>query len=326
MNFSGPALSLYTYTKKPAQILFFVGCIGLAPHTTLAQQGAFSSAGNKQTVPSFAATNAHHRTSFPQKSTRIATAFLFSRISLIPSAGLPPSPCSHCASSGSAFLAGAFQRDADSALQNPTQNPTQDKERRKKEQTKRMFGVVPNFAAVSSDTQLPALSTRGKFKLARDDSFDYSSFVWTGIVAAQSFGLDSDPELGGGFTGYTRYYWRAFVDGVSGTYFTEAIVPSLTHEDPRYYTMGYGGLFRRTVYALSRSVLTKKDSGGTTFSWSEVGGNLLEASLSNAYYPPQERGFSQTARNWGTQMESAALNNIAKEFWPDIRHAILRVF
>lgn len=205
-------------------------------------------------------------------------------------------------------------------------NTFQTQQKKKKEQSKRMMWVVPNFAAVSSDTQLPPLSTKGKFQLATDDSFDYSSFIWTGVVAAQSYGLDSDPELGQGFVGYTRYYWRAFADGVSGTFFTEAIVPSVTHEDPRYYTLGHGGFFRRTVYALSRTVLTKTDSGGTSFNWSEVGGNLLEASLSNAYYPPQERGLNQTARNWGTQMESAALNNVAKEFWPDIRQALTRLF
>jgi hypothetical protein len=130
--------------------------------------------------------------------------------------------------------------------------------------------------------------------------------------------------LGRGFAGYGRYYWRGFADGVSGTFFTEAIVPSITHEDPRYYTMGHGGFWRRTEYALSRTFVTKTDSGSTTFNWSEVGGNVLEAGLSNAYYPPQERGVNQTLRNWGTQMESAALNNVAKEFWPDIRHKLLR--
>ena len=189
-------------------------------------------------------------------------------------------------------------------------------------QTKRMLWVVPNFAAVNANTQLPPLSTHDKFVLAWHDSFDYSAFVWTGIIAAQSYGLNSDPELGQGMAGYARYYWRAFADGVSGTFFTEAIVPSLTHEDPRYYTMGQGGFFRRTGYALSRSFLTKTDSGGTSFNWSEVGGNALEAGLSNAYYPPQERGANQTLRDWGTQMESAALNNVAKEFWPDIRRKV----
>jgi hypothetical protein len=208
------------------------------------------------------------------------------------------------------------------------QNPDQDQKKEQSEpgQTKRMMYVVPNFAAVSANTELPPLSARGKFVLAWHDSFDYSSFVWTGIVAAQSYGLDSDPELGSGIAGYGRYYWRAFVDGVSGTYFTEAIVPAISHEDPRYYTMGRGGggYLRRLGYALSRAVLTKTDSGGTSFNWSEVGGNALEAALSNAYYPPQERGASQTATNWATQMESAALNNIAKEFWPDFRRKVLR--
>jgi len=96
-------------------------------------------------------------------------------------------------------------------------------------QTKRMFWVVPNFAAVSADTQLPPLSVREKFALARQDSMDYSSFVWAGLQAGQSMALNSDPALGHGLAGYTRYYWRAFADQASGSFFTEAIVPALTH-------------------------------------------------------------------------------------------------
>ncbi|HKS81343.1 MAG TPA: hypothetical protein VJR23_07535 [Candidatus Acidoferrales bacterium] len=194
----------------------------------------------------------------------------------------------------------------------------------KGQQTKRLLWVVPNFAAVSAGVQLPPLTVKEKWKLASEDSFDYSSFVWTGIVTAQSFTLNEYPELGTGAAGYGRYYWRAFTDGVFGTFFTEAIVPSITHEDPRYFTMGEGGFLRRFGYALSRVVITRTDSGGTTFNFSEVGGNALVAGLSNAYYPPQERGLAKTAENWGTQLESAALNNIAKEFWPDIRRDIFR--
>lgn len=193
-------------------------------------------------------------------------------------------------------------------------------------QTKRMLWVVPNFGAVDANKQLPPLSTRQKFVLAsRDSVTDYSSYTWAGILAGQAMLLNSDPELGHGIKGYGRYYWRNFVDGISGTFFTEAIVPAITHEDPRYYTMEKGGFFRRTGYAISRAFVTKTDSGGTTFNWSEVAGNGLEAALSNAYYPPQERGASQTARNWGTQMESAVLNHVFQEFWPDIRRKIFRV-
>jgi hypothetical protein len=191
-------------------------------------------------------------------------------------------------------------------------------------QTKRMFGVIPNFTAVSANTEVPPLTAGGKFWLATQDSVDYSSFVWAGMQAGQSMALKSYPELGHGVAGYSRYYWRAFVDQASGSYFTEAIVPTLTHEDPRYYTLGHGGFFRRAGYALSRVVLTKTDSGGTSFNLSEIVGNGMEAGLANLYYPPQERSLHNTAVNWASQLEAASLNNLVREFWPDIRRRFLR--
>jgi len=192
-------------------------------------------------------------------------------------------------------------------------------------QTKRMFWLVPNFGAVDANAQLPPLSTREKFKLAAQDSvLDYSSYTWAAILAGQGMALRSDPEFGNGAAGYGRYYWHNFVDGISGTFFTEAIVPAMTHEDPRYYTMGKGGFFHRSWYAITCAFITKKDSGSWTFNWSEVGGNALEAGLANAYYPAQERTASQTAKNFGTQMESAVLNHFFQEFWPDIRTKIFR--
>jgi len=194
----------------------------------------------------------------------------------------------------------------------------------KRTQSKRIFWIVPNYAAVSAQTELPRLSAHDKFVLAMHDSVDYSSFIWAGVLAGQSMALRSYPELHNGAAGYARYYWRAFADQASGAFFTEAIVPAMTREDPRYYTLGRGNFIRRTAYALSQIVLTKTDSGGTSFNASEILGNGMEAGLSNLYYPPQERGFRKTAENWGTGIESAALNNIIKEFWPDIRHNILR--
>jgi hypothetical protein len=202
--------------------------------------------------------------------------------------------------------------------------PPQQKKNSEGKQTNRILWVVPNFAAVSAGSHPPPLSAKGKFVMATRDSVDYTSFVWSGLLAAQSMALRSYPELGNGPAGYGRYYWRSFVDQASGAYFTEAVVPALRHEDPRYYTLGHGGFFRRIGYALSRVVLTKMDSGGTGFNFSEIAGNGMEAALSNLYYPPQERGVGKTAANWGAQIESAALNNMVKEFWPDIRRDILR--
>ena len=192
------------------------------------------------------------------------------------------------------------------------------------QQTKRMFWIIPNFAAVSADTELPPLTVREKYAIAMQDSVDYSSFVWAGMLAGQSMALRSYPELRNGVAGYSRYYWRAFADQASGSFFTEALVPAIRHEDPRYFTLGHGGFFRRVKYAVSRVVVTKMDSGRAGFNYSEIVGNGMEAGLSNFYYPPQERGLRSTAVNWAAQLEAASLNNIIREFWPDIRHKMLR--
>jgi hypothetical protein len=207
----------------------------------------------------------------------------------------------------------------------PDQTPADQKtDNSEGKQTKRMFWVVPNFAAVDANTKLPPLTARGKFALATQDSADYSSFVWAGMLAGQSMALRSYPELHNGLAGYGRYYWRAFADQASGSFFTEAIVPALTHEDPRYYTLGHGGFLRRAAYALSRIVVTTTDSGGLGFNYSEIVGNGMEAGLSNFYYPAEERSLRNTAVNWAAQLEAASLNNIVREFWPDIRHKFLR--
>jgi len=191
-------------------------------------------------------------------------------------------------------------------------------------QTKRIFGVIPNYTAVSADIQVPTMTVRDKFTLAMHDSVDHSSFILVGVLAGYSMATNANPEFHHGVPGYGRYYWRAFADQASGTFFTEAIIPVITHEDPRYYTLGHGGFFRRSAYALSRVVVTETDSGGTGFNYSEIVGNAMEAGLSNLYNPAEERGFGKTAKNWATQTLVTGAANVLKEFWPDIRHHVLR--
>ncbi len=189
------------------------------------------------------------------------------------------------------------------------------------EQTKRIFWVIPNYRAVSADTHLPALRVKQKFWLATQDSFDYSAFILAGLLAGYSQATNASPEFDDGAAASARYYWHSFADEAVGNYFTEAIVPSLTREDPRYYTLGrlHGGFFRRAGYAVTRLVITRSDSGGTMFNFSEIVGNGLGAGASDLYYPSQERTMGQTGAKWATQIGIDGIANLLKEFWPDIR-------
>lgn len=189
-------------------------------------------------------------------------------------------------------------------------------------QSNRILWVIPNYRAVSADAHLPALSFGGKFKLATEDSFDYSSLLVAGFMAGTSQAKNQTPEFHQGGAGYARYFWHSFADQAVGNYFTEFIVPYATHEDPRYYTLGHGNVFKRTYYAISRLFVTRTDSGGETFNFSEIAGNGAGAGISDLYYPSQERTWTKTGQKWATQVALDGIFNVIKEFWPDVRQHV----
>src|SRR5215471_3490438 len=207
--------------------------------------------------------------------------------------------------------------------QTPSPDPPSNRTTSSGQQPKRILGIIPNYRAVSADTEPEPQSTKDKFGLATQDSFDYSSFILAGMLAGVGQARISTPEFGQEAAGYGRYYWHSFADEVSGNYLTEAIVPALTREDPRYYTLGHGNFFHRAGYAVSRLVITRTDSDHKTFNFSEILGNGISAGVSNFYYPAPERTWIKTRQKWVAQVGLDGVFNIFKEFWPDISSAVL---
>ena len=188
-------------------------------------------------------------------------------------------------------------------------------------QTKRILWIYPNFRSVSASTYLPPLSFKEKVWLATQDSFDYSAFIYEGIVAGIAMAGKSEPSFGQGAAGYGQYYAHTFADGTIENYMVEAFVPAVTKEDPRYYTLGHGGFFKRTGYAVSRLLVTRTDSGKETFNFSEIVGAGAAAGIGNAYYPPGNM-WVKTYQRWGSQVLQDGISFVAKEFWPDINRAV----
>jgi hypothetical protein len=192
------------------------------------------------------------------------------------------------------------------------------------EQTKRILGIIPNFRSVSVDAKLPPLSPGGKFKLMFQDSFDYSSFIYVGLLAGVGQAQNSYPQFHQGAAGYGRYYWHSFADNLGGNLMTEAVVPTLTREDPRYYTLGRGGFVRRTGYSISRLFLTRTDGNGRSPNISEIVGNGAAAGIANLYYPGQERTWTKTGQRWLTQVGLDGASNLIKEYWPFLNSKLFR--
>jgi len=159
-------------------------------------------------------------------------------------------------------------------------------------QTKRILGIIPNFRSVSTDERLPPQTIKEKFMDATQDSFDYSSVCIPAVIAAESQASDAYPEFGSGAIAYGRYFWRSAVDQTDENYMVEFVVPVLTREDTRYYTLGRGGFLKRTGYALSRAVVTRSDSGKEVFNMSEV----VERPQSNEEAENTPRPMAKTSR------------------------------
>jgi hypothetical protein len=189
------------------------------------------------------------------------------------------------------------------------------------QQTKRILGIIPNFRAVSADTKLPPETVKEKFIDATEDSFDYSAIFIPAVIAGYDMAKRETPEFHQGAAGYARYFWHSAVDQTSENYMVEFIFPTLTHEDPRYYTLGHGGFVKRSGYALSRAVITRSDSGAEVFNFSEVLGAGAASGISNLYYPSASRSLGNTGSQWGLDVAIDAASFWFKEFWPDVnRH------
>ncbi len=108
----------------------------------------------------------------------------------------------------------------------------------------------------------------------------------------------------------------------SKTSWSKASFPAITHEDNRYYTLGRGGFWKRTGYAVTRVVVTRNDAGNETFNISEVFGSGAAGAISTTYYPTRERSIGTFGTQWGTNIGIDALSFVVKEFWPDVNHAL----
>jgi len=192
-----------------------------------------------------------------------------------------------------------------------------------KQQPKRILGVMPNYRAVSAGAIPPPPTPKQAFIIATKNSFDYSSFIFVGITSAFAEWSDAHRSLGDGMTGFGRYYWRGFVDKTDGNYLVIFALPTILHEDERYYAKGEGGILKRAIYAGSRILITPDYHGHDTFNASEVFGRAMAQGISTAYYPKSDRTAGALAVKFGWAMGRDALTNTFREFWPDIATHVL---
>lgn len=191
------------------------------------------------------------------------------------------------------------------------------------EQPKRILGVMPNFRAVSAGAIPPPPTPKEAFVIATKNSFDYSSFVFVGLTSLMAEATNAHPQLGRGTAGFGRYYWRGLVDKTDGNYLVIYALPTVFHQDERYFAKGQGGIWKRFIYSTTRIIITPNYEGHDSFNTSELLGRGIAQGVSLAYYPSKTRTFGAISSKYGYALLRDAATNAFREFWPDIAVHVL---
>jgi hypothetical protein len=209
----------------------------------------------------------------------------------------------------------------------------------------RLFLALPNFLTLEGSSNVAPLTTGQKFKVVARGAFDKVQFPWYALLSGISQAENSEPGYGQGWEGYGKRFASAFADGAIENFMTSAVLPSLLHQDPRFFQSSEGGFGHRAGYAMSRIFVTRTDSGHSQFNYSEIFGSAMAAAIStNSYHPrafittrydpttntvtyvhnASDRTLPNTASVWGTQVGYDTLTYFIKEFWPDIHRKMAK--
>jgi hypothetical protein len=179
-------------------------------------------------------------------------------------------------------------------------------------ETQRVFGVIPNFYVVYSPNPAP-LTTKLKFHLALKTSTDIVTVLGVGTLAGinQAGGM---PDYVQGVKGYGERFGAVAADGFSDIMIGGAILPSLLHQDPRYYYQGTGTNKSRALHALSSPFVCRGDNGRRQPNYSSIGGDLASSALSNLYYPASNRGAGLVFQNFFLSTGERMVSGLVQEF------------
>lgn len=168
----------------------------------------------------------------------------------------------------------------------------------KAEEKQRVLGIIPNFYVSYQGENTAPLTTKMKFQLALRVSYDPVTIGGVALVAGLRQAFDT-PNYPQGWKGYGERFGATAGDGFTDIMIGGAILPSLLHQDPRYFYQGTGTTRSRIRHALLSPFITRGDDGRPEPNYSSVGGDLASSAIANLYFPKSNRGaglvFSQFA-------------------------------
>ncbi len=176
---------------------------------------------------------------------------------------------------------------------------------------------------IPSDWHAQRLTARDKVKAGAEDLYSFDNFAALFISAGYEQLLNGAPNYGTDKGAFGERLGAAAIRETSQSVFTEMVFAPLLHEDDRYYVKGpHFGVVNRTLYAITRPLVTRRDDGRSTVNGALLLGYAASAALTPAYYPQINRNFHDAASVYGGSIGGAALGFFVSEFSQDALRAL----
>ncbi len=181
------------------------------------------------------------------------------------------------------------------------------------EESQRVLGVIPNFYS-SFDWHAVPLHAKQKFQLAFRSEIDPITFAGAAAIAGGEGYKNVYPGYGTGFAGFGKRFAAQYANDFDSRMIGSALLPSLFHQDPRYFYKGTGTIRSRALYAIKSAFICRGDNGKPEFDFSHIGGDFAAGSLSNLYYPEPNEGAVLIFTNGLIEIGGMAGTNLLREF------------
>jgi hypothetical protein len=177
--------------------------------------------------------------------------------------------------------------------------------------------IYPYQRFLTSNIVIP-MTWQQKGYLALHDLTDPANIGTILGISAITIGADSHSAYGPGMKGFGKIVGVSLLQDTTGQFFGAFAIPVIAHQDPRYFRMPHEPIAKRIVYSISRTVISRSDTGKAIPNYATLLTYPIAAELDNLYVPGIHTDAASTLTRMATGYGLDPVNNLLTEFLPDV--------
>jgi hypothetical protein len=141
-----------------------------------------------------------------------------------------------------------------------------------------------------------------------------SLLVRSAMFTSFDKGFDIGPDFGSNPSDIAKLYAYTTENLAMAYLVTGAVLPTVFHQDPRYFRRESGSVKSRILWALRAEVVAYSDTGKLMPNYAHLIGFGTSAAWANVYLPSENVSFASTMKRYGLRFAVSGGFNLMREF------------